>query len=419
MNWFLAQSFRAKLQLGYYAIVVFYSIIILTLMLTADVSMIFALASSLILMVLSFPYVRWLERALTEPIENVTRVAMNIAKGDFTQTVDASSKDALGDMARSFNAMIVKLKELLNETASISKHVADSSRDIYMKNEGINTMIVEATGSVTSLAEGANEISSGVFKSFSVVKEIETKITDYVQSTNEMNTRCGDTLGLVQKGMDAVEGQAESVSQIVAATSHVSATIDELVKEAAGINQITRTISEIAEQTNLLSLNASIEAARAGEHGRGFSVVAQEVRKLAEESSRSAKEVFHMVRNIENSIKKALHNIQINEEIARKQTQSIEATEKVFREMVDSIKFITARMNEFTGESQKMLNAAQFITGTMENISAITQQSAAGTEQVSTSMVQQTRSVKAVVIQSEQMLRMVTQLQRTIQIFKL
>jgi methyl-accepting chemotaxis protein len=333
--------------------------------------------------------------------------------------VDASSKDALGDMGRSFNAMIVKLKELLNETASISKHVADSSRDIYHKNEGINTMIVEATGSVTSLAEGANEISSGVFKSFSVVKEIETKITDYVDSTHEMNNRCGQTLDLVKKGMRAVESQSESVSHIVLATSNVSGTIDDLVKEAAGISSITRTISEIAEQTNLLSLNASIEAARAGEHGRGFSVVAQEVRKLAEESSKSAKSVFHMVHNIENSIKMAQKNIQINEEIARRQTESIEATEKIFGEMVDSIQFITQRMSEFTGESQKMLNAAQFITGTMENISAITQQSAAGTEQVSTSMVQQTRSVKAVVIQSEQMLRMVTQLQRTIQIFKL
>ncbi|WNR42371.1 methyl-accepting chemotaxis protein [Paenibacillus roseipurpureus] len=419
MNWFLNQSFRAKLQLGYYTIVAFYTIIILILMLTADVSIIFALSSSLILMVFSFPYVRFLEKALTDPIDNVTRVAMNIAKGDFTQTVDASSKDALGDMGRSFNAMIVKLKELLNETASISKHVADSSRDIYQKNEGINTMIVEATGSVTSLAEGANEISSGVLKSFSVVKEIETKITDYVDSTHEMNNRCGQTMELVEKGKKAVESQAESVSHIVAATTNVSGTIEDLVKEAAGISSITRTISEIAEQTNLLSLNASIEAARAGEHGRGFSVVAQEVRKLAEESSKSARGVFHMVRNIENSIRQAQTNIQINEEIARRQKESIEETQKVFGEMVKSIQFITQRMSEFTGESQKMLNAAQFITGTMENISAITQQSAAGTEQVSTSMVQQTRSVKAVVIQSEQMLRMVTQLQRTIQIFKL
>ncbi|WP_127587842.1 methyl-accepting chemotaxis protein [Paenibacillus koleovorans] len=419
MDWFRAQSFRAKLQLGYYALVAAYSAIIVVLMLTSDVNIIFGLISMLVLMVLSFPYLSWLESALVEPIEDVSRVAMNIAKGDFTQTVDARSNDALGEMGRSFNGMIVKLKELLHETTAISKHVADSSRDIYFKNEGINTMLVEATNSITSLASGANEISDGVFKSFSVVKEIETKVTDYVESTKEMNNRCNQTLELVKKGLDAVESQAESVQHNVIATSNVAGTIDELVKEADNISKITRTISEIAEQTNLLSLNASIEAARAGEHGRGFSVVAQEVRKLAEESQRSAKEVFHLVRNIENSIRQARQNIQINENIAKRQSETIEETEKVFANMVSSIQFITTRMNEFTGESVKMMNASQFITGTMENISAITQESAAGTEQVSASMVEQTGSVKAVVTQSEQMLRMVTQLQRTIQIFKL
>lgn len=419
MDWFRSLSFRAKLQIGSYVVITFYTAVLLILMLTGDVNLIFGISACLVLFVGSFPYVGWLERMLTEPIDNVSRIAMNIAKGDFTQTVEAHSKDALGDMGRSFNAMIVKLKELLNETASISKHVADSSRDIYYKNEGINTMLVESTSSVTNLAQGANEISTGVFKSFSVVKDIETKVTDYVGSTKEMNRRCEQTLVLVEKGMQAVESQAESVKHNVIATSNVSGTIDELVKEAAGISQITRAISEIAEQTNLLSLNASIEAARAGEHGRGFSVVAQEVRKLAEESSRKAKEVFHLVRNIENGIRQALQNIQINEDIAKRQSLSIEETEKVFGEMVEAIQFITARMHEFTGESQKMLESAKVITGTMENISAITQQSAAGTEQVSSSMMEQTRSVKAVVTQSEQMLRMVTQLQRTIQIFKL
>ncbi|TVY10421.1 methyl-accepting chemotaxis protein [Paenibacillus cremeus] len=419
MDWFRSQSFRAKLQLGYYTIVVFYTLVILFLMLIANISVVIGLVSSLVLMLISFPFINFMEKALTEPIEDVSRIAMNIAKGDFTQTVDATSNDALGEMGRSFNGMIVKLKELLNETTAISKHVADSSRDIYSKNEGINSMLVEATSSVTNLASGANEISGAVFTSFSVVKDIESKVSDYAESTKEMNRRCEQTLELVQRGMRAVESQAESVKHNVIATTNVAGTIDELVKEAMGISKITRTISEIAEQTNLLSLNASIEAARAGEHGKGFSVVAHEVRKLAEESSRSAKEVFHLVRNIEHSIRQARQNIQINEDIANRQSLSIDETEKVFGQMVESVEFITNRMNVFTGESQKMQEAAKVIAGTMENISAITQESAAATEQVSSSMIEQTSSVRAVVSQSEQMLRMVTQLQRTIQIFKL
>ncbi|WP_438448166.1 methyl-accepting chemotaxis protein [Gorillibacterium sp. sgz5001074] len=419
MNEFRSKSFKVKLQIGYYAIVLFFSLIVIVLMWTSGVSLIYGLLALLVLMGVSFPYVNWLERVLTEPIADVSRAALNIAKGDFTQKVDSLSDDALGLLSRSFNSMTDKLKELLNDTMRMSKHVSGAGNEIYRKNEGIERLLGEVASSMSDLATGASQISEGVAASFSSVKEIEKKVEHYTLATREMSKRSSEALGLVEQGMSAVESQAQSVKHNVIATSNVSNTISELAKEADGIGKITSTIKDIAEQTNLLSLNASIEAARAGEHGRGFSVVAQEVRKLAEQSTQSAKEVFHLVNNIDKGIKQVLTNMEINESIVQRQAQSIEDTEQVFRKIVDSIQYITQEMNAFAKESGEMLKSTKDIASSMETISAITQESAAATEQVSASLSEQTGSVKEVVESSQEMMNMVSQLNRTIQVFKL
>lgn len=419
MNWFRSQSFKAKLQLGCYLIVGFYTVLSFVLMVKAGISALVGLLVSLVLLGLSFPFINWLEKALTEPIDELSRIAHNIAKGDFTRKADVVSDDAFGELARSFNAMIDRLKELLEQTVVMSKHVAESSRSIYGRNEGIERLLGEVASSMSDLASGAGQISEGVMSSFTAVKEIESQVNDYVRSTKEMHLRAEDVMILAQKGLGAVKSQTESVKHNVIATTNVSNTISELAKEAAGIGKITATISDIANQTNLLSLNASIEAARAGEHGRGFSIVAQEVRKLAEQSAKSAKEVFHLVRNIEHGIRQVLRNTEINEEIVKRQAVSIEETEQVFGDMVDSIRFIAEEISRFSGESDRMLEAATNISTTMENISAITQESAAATEQVSASLSEQTGSIKEVVRMTENMMQMATQLQRTIQVFKL
>lgn len=418
MNWFALQSFKRKLQLGCYLIVAFFSIVLLIFLLNSSVPFIIGLIIILAMAGISYPFINFLERALTEPIDNMTRIALNISKGDFTQTVNVTSNDALGELANSFNKMIAKLKDILNETSNISKHVADTSRDINLKNQNLKEVLGQVTISSNELATGASKISEDVSEISLSIKDIEIKVNSYAHSTQEMNRRSEQTVNLVEKGRKAVDTQNEGMKRNVEATNNVSRTIDELAKQANGINKITKTISEIAEQTNLLSLNASIEAARAGEHGRGFAVVAQEVRNLAEESTASTKEVFSLVRNIEQGIKQAIENIETNEEIVKQQTQLIAETEKVFAEIVKSVLFISEQIQAFANESDQMLSSAEKISLTMENISAITQQSAAGTEQVSASMNDQIAAIDAMVGNSEQMTQMVTKLRNTIQIFK-
>lgn len=419
MEWFNSLSFKRKLQLGCYTIVSIFSIILLIITFTSDFLTIAGIIIVAALIALSYPFINLLERTLTSPIESISRAALNIARGDFSQNVNYTQKDALGDLASSFNQMVNKLKDILNETTNISKQVAETSRGIYTKNQNLNEVLDQVNVSTGELATGSFQISEEVSNVSISIRDIETMVNNYAASTKDMNEKSEQSIQLIHKGQKAVESQSEGMKSNVEATANVSNTITELAKQTDGISKITQTISDIAEQTNLLSLNASIEAARAGEHGQGFAVVAQEVRNLAVESTQSTKEVFNLVRNIEQGIKQAIEHISANEEIVNTQTELIQETESVFKEIVHSIEFIADQIQAFVQESDNMLAGAQQISSTMENISSITQQSAAGTQEVSASMNEQISSIQEMVEQSEQMTHAVTQLQRTIQVFKM
>lgn len=417
MNWFYKLNFKQKLLFGCYSIVGLFALATIVLLL-ADVSLTTGVIIIAILIGISYPIINFLESSLSAPIKDIAQSALQVSKGDFSQTLNVTTNDSLGELGHAFNSMIIKLREILRQTTDITRHVSESSREMYHMNHNLKLVMEQVTASSNELAIGAAEISEDIASMSDSVKQIEQKVESYTYSTKEMNERSALTVGLVAKGRTAVETQSAGMQRNIEATDQVASTIEELARQADGISKITRTISDIAEQTNLLSLNASIEAARAGEHGRGFAVVAQEVRKLAEESSASTKEVFTLVKSIESGIRQAITNIQVNEEVVHTQTDLIKETERIFLEIVDSIQFITEQIAAFANESDTMLEGAVTISGSIENISAITQQSAAGTEQVSASMNEQITSVQAMADATEQMQQKVIQLQRTIQVFK-
>lgn len=365
---------------------------------------------------LTYPLARYIEKTLTSSFDSIANATASIAKGDFTNRVDESG--SMGDVSRSFNSMVDKLKKILNDASSITRQVMDSSRGISDKNQELKTVMATVATSANELAVGANEISSDVAGMTESIQAIELKVGNYAASTKEMKQRSEITFSLVEKGRQSVEKQAEGMRQNVEATENVAKTIDTLSKNAQGITKITKTISELAEQTNLLSLNASIEAARAGEHGLGFAVVAQEVRKLAEESTASTQEVFSLVKSIEQSIHQAIDNIKINEDVVQQQNERIREAEQIFAHIVESVQYITEQITSFSNESDLMLDSARKISAAIQNISAITEQSSAGTEQVSAAMNEQMKSIEAVVDETEAMRQAVFQLQKTIQIFK-
>ncbi|NMO96531.1 methyl-accepting chemotaxis protein [Paenibacillus lemnae] len=415
MNWLNKLPISGKIRAACYTIAALFGIPMLLSFIWLNRPIVgLILVGALFLVTL--PLSRLVERTLTDSFSDISSVSAKIAKGDFTYKVEEVG--GMADLSRTFNSMVDRLRKILQETSDITKKVTKSSRDISDKNQELIQVMTQVSHSSNELAIGANEISEDVAEMTGSIREIEDKVSNYTSSTREMNQRSLLTLDLVDQGRVSAAKQSEGMQRNISATEKVAESIEALSRNAQGITKITETISDLAEQTNLLSLNASIEAARAGEHGAGFAVVAQQVRKLAEESTLSTREVFNLVRSIEHDVKLAGQNIKINEEVVRHQTEMIQEAELIFTRMVDSVQYITDQIAAFSKESESMLESAQNISAAIQNISAITQQSAAGTQQVSASMNEGIVSMQKMAEEAQAMTDAVFQLQKTINIFK-
>ncbi|WP_310829347.1 methyl-accepting chemotaxis protein [Paenibacillus pedocola] len=415
MNWLTKLPLKQRIVAGCYLVAALFAVpVLITMVIMGKIILGIVLVAALA--GLTYPLARYVERTLTSSFDDISNVTHTIAKGDFTLRADENG--SMGEVSRSFNTMIDKLKKILTEASQITRHVMDASRGIEDKNQNLKIVMAQVASSSNELAQGANEISVDIADMTDSIKDIEIKVSNYTSSTKEMNKRSIHTLELVEKGRLSVDTQAEGMRKNIEATNKVASTIETLSQNARGISMIAKSITEIAEQTNLLSLNASIEAARAGEHGRGFAVVAQEVRKLAEESTSSTKEVFGLVRSIEADIKQAVENIAINEEVVQVQNEMIVETAHIFSQIVQSVQYITEQIAAFSAESDLMLESALKISSAIENISAITQQTAAGTEEVSAAMNEQINALQSVAEETDKMTQAVFQLQKTIHIFK-
>lgn len=234
MNWFYKLNFKQKLLFGCYSIVGLFALATIVLLL-ADVSLTTGIIIIAILIGVSYPIINFLESSLSAPIKDIAQSALQVSKGDFSQTLNVTTNDSLGELGHAFNSMIIKLREILRQTTDITRHVSESSREMYHMNHNLKLVMEQVTASSNELAIGAAEISEDVASMSDSVKQIEQKVESYTYSTKEMNERSALTVGLVAKGRTAVETQSAGMQRNIEATDQVASTIEELARQADGI----------------------------------------------------------------------------------------------------------------------------------------------------------------------------------------
>lgn len=278
--------------------------------------------------------------------------------GDLTQRLPVRGRDELAKLAQGMNDFIAKLQEMMIKVAAGSLETATGSAEVA-------AAVQETSGSVAMVAGTTNEFASSIQILNQQTQEIAEKAQEALEKTTEGSRQIQRTLGVM--------------GEIDTSVSQLREEIRELDEQSDRIRSIVGIITDIAEQTNLLALNAAIEAAHAGEHGRGFSVVSEEVRKLAEESAEAASEITELIGRMQSIVRETVEK---SERSSRKVSEGKETTTESGRMFTE----VQSVIQELSGAIDKAALAISELSAAGEEIAAGSEQQSASLEEVAASM---------------------------------
>lgn len=357
-------------------------------------------------------------RSITKPIKTIVEAIEKIKDGDFTTVVDVKSNDETLLLANGLNDMTTSVQDLIAETKHVSKDMVDAASNLAAMSEETNATVDQVALTVQEIAHGTQETANDAENGATIAGDIRRQFTILMDNSNAMKDNAELAIEMNKTGLYALSSLKDKSDQSNESNGRVKTAIDNLDQKANAITDIIGTITSISEQTNLLALNASIEAARAGEAGRGFAVVADEIRKLAESSSEAADEIRTIIVDIQNVSQDTVHVMNEVSEMNLQQNEALGDVNASFDKIFTSVENISVQIETVTQELSELDTSKNELINAVTNISAISEETAAATEQVEQSMDEQTKAVEQVAISAERLNELSSELNVKIQFFK-
>ncbi len=353
------------------------------------------------------------------PLKKLVILANGVSKGDLTKEIEINSKDEIGLLGISFNEMIINLRGMTTEISNISELLLSSADQLLSSGEQssmVSNQIAMATQELASGSEkqfiATEDISKNTKEIVNNMDTIKEEITSVVSTANETSSLAAD-------GRNKMNDLVNQINVIKRKVDYSASTIETLQKTSDEIGNIVEFIDTIASQTNLLALNASIEAARAGEAGRGFSVVAEEVRKLAEETMESSNNIKKLIQNTQQYAKTALSSIEEGSVETQKGTINVQNVDNALTKILEAFDLTKNKLKVVTENILVSNEIIETLAINSDNITRVSEESSAATEEVAASIQEQSSTIDEMSSAIRQLREMANDLQNSIKFFKI
>jgi len=328
---------------------------------------------------------------ITNRISEVADLMRSVEeKNDLTIYANVVGADETSMLSQDLNSMVSKLKTIVKDVKSSSINVLSSSEKLAASTEESGASMEEIASGVNTIARGMLDNSKFIVQASENVQQVAKSAEDVAASCEELVEESKKVKTDASNGGNSVNQVLNSVSEINGSSKEVELVINELGKLSQEIGEIIEIITGISTQTNLLSLNAAIEAARAGEAGRGFSVVAEEIRKLAAGSSDAAKDITKLIVDVQNKTNKAVNKVQEGAKKSEEGLKKATDTSEYIQGIIRSIDNIGKQIDDIAKSANQQAELSKQMNSAMMNILSVTESTASSAQEMSASVEEQT-----------------------------
>lgn len=337
----------------------------------------------------------FLSSGINKVLWKINSVLRRAAKGDLTFQLASNRKDEFGILSREVQATVDNMKQLLQQVKTLSIEVSQSSSNVSKASEAFLISSGNISRAMSEIEQGVNQQALEAEQCLTQMDTLSKKIELVSENTKEIEQIAGNTKQRVIEGTAVSDDLNKQTSSTISITTGIINEIEKLSEKSSSISKIINVINDIANQTNLLSLNASIEASRAGEYGRGFSVVANEIRNLAEQSKSSVNDIKQIIGSILEDTTKVVETARIAETALKLQENAVKNTTVSYKDIHDSVEQLVVFLKQIS-ENVESINETRVITlASIENISAVLEETAAASNNVSNTSSEQLHSVES------------------------
>ncbi|GHN02704.1 signal transduction histidine kinase [Cytophagales bacterium WSM2-2] len=347
----------------------------------------------------------------------VIRVIKAMSVGDLSLRCDTSADNE--GLTAEINKTIENLSSVLKNISQGSDVVAKSSDLLQKKTTDMQRNTTEVATSISQMAKGAQDQASRTDASSRLINDVMSSSTEMEKKANLINKAAENGLQSSNQGMKTVKVLVNNMTGIKESANQTSQSISVLTKRTEEIGRTLNVITDIASQTNLLALNAAIEAARAGDAGRGFAVVAEEIRKLAEDSRKSAVEIEKIISDVQKDTQAASKAIETMESSVKEGNKSSVEAELIFQEIAKSSEETFGASKEIQTATITQKESISSVVKNFEQIVVVSEETAAGTQQVASSSQQMSMGMNEIAKAGDELSAVAAELQAGVQQFKL